>query len=199
MKPPQVRGFHFVARRADRLTFLQALTRRPAHIVPSLGAEERCAPHRSRWAQPAGAVFAPIAQYVEPRASGHGVRVEPSHGLEPSTPSLPSRRRAGEGALPASLSVDLCGVAALFDVFLHRTREALRNPVPVPKTCPQAGVALGNDKRDCIRSADLESAASHFQNGTVRAGHRLIHPGVGAVARSVTAAAVPSPSGVGEN
>jgi hypothetical protein len=38
MKPPQVRGFHFVARRADRLTFLQALMGRPAHIVPSRGA-----------------------------------------------------------------------------------------------------------------------------------------------------------------
>src|SRR5215216_5148406 len=25
MKPPQMRGFHFVARRGDRLTFLQAL------------------------------------------------------------------------------------------------------------------------------------------------------------------------------
>jgi hypothetical protein len=95
--------------------------------------------------------------------------------------------------------VVLCGVVALFDVFLHWTREALRNPVPVPKTCPQAGVALGNDKRDCIRSADLESAASHFQNGTVRAGHRLIHSGVGAVAAERPAAAVAIAVGVGEN
>jgi hypothetical protein len=71
-----------------------------------------------------------------------GAFAEPSDGLEPSTPSLPWRiSSAAAGSrdrLPALFSVGLCVFGALVDLFLEMPWAALRSPVPVPKTCPQA-------------------------------------------------------------
>src|SRR4029453_479542 len=41
-------------------------------------------------------------------------------------------------------SVDLCAFGALVDLFLDMPWAALRNPVPVPKTCPQTVRFLEN-------------------------------------------------------
>jgi hypothetical protein len=46
--------------------------------------------------------------------------------------------------LPALISVDLYAFGALVDLFLEMPWAALRNPVPVPKTCPQTVRFLAN-------------------------------------------------------
>jgi hypothetical protein len=44
-------------------------------------------------------------------------------------------------------SVDLCAFGALVDLSLEMPWAALRNPVPVPKTCPETVRSLANVSR----------------------------------------------------
>ena len=65
--------------------------------------------------------------------------------VRPLPSRISSSRRVRGGRLPALFSVDLCAFGALVDLFLELPWAALRNPVPVPKTCPQTVRSLAND------------------------------------------------------
>jgi hypothetical protein len=72
---------------------------------------------------------------------------KPSDGLAPSTLlTMEDFVFSGgfEERLPALFSVDLCAFGVLIDLFLEMPWAALRNPVPVPKTCPQTVRSLEN-------------------------------------------------------
>jgi hypothetical protein len=74
------------------------------------------------------------------RFAGTSWRIEPSDGLEPSTPSLPSRFREGLGItgnrLLASYSLHLRRFGRLSHPFLEPPLPTRESPEPVPRTCP---------------------------------------------------------------
>src|SRR2546428_10413552 len=88
-------------------------------------------------------------------------------------------------ALPAFLPVDLCAFAALVDLRLEASRQALRTPAPVLKTGPQAVVMLG------IEIAPVAAVTNHLRScplgwATVGTG-TAHHPRAVAVLHSSTA------------
>ena len=101
--------------------------------------------------------------------AGDFLLLEPSDGLEPSTPSLPWRVRAAGGDRGTAL---VCRISLLTTCFRRQPhpgpgapRRSLRTPRPVPKTCPQdlspddVGCAEVRSRRPWVRSSRTPAPA----------------------------------------